>query len=104
MAVGVYFHKDVIMRDLEKFAKSIAERLNANVSVLDLKHNDEYLFGYIIYLNGKRYLVYMSYDENEFGEFAIKNNDWTIELEDGHFRNGYRTLGEVFEFITGGKQ
>jgi hypothetical protein len=103
VSYGVYLRRDVIYTDLERFSKDISTQLNANVKVFEEDFIDEYVFGYEIQYNKQKYLVFMFYDKNEFDEYAIKKNEWTVARKNGNVHTGFKTLGDVFDFITGDK-
>jgi hypothetical protein len=97
--IGVYFHKDIILRDLTKFKSAIEEMYNTKVEILDEDFIEEHVFGYTFFYNNVRWNVFMFYQKNEFEEFAIKHNKWSVGKEDGYVKSGFRTLGKVFDYI-----
>lgn len=104
MTTGIYLPKDTILRDLHKFAIDISERLGSKVEVLDedaiIEEEKTHLFGYYIYYNDKEYVVYMEYNKSENEEYSQKDKTWTVGI-DAWQEGGFKTLGDVFDYITG---
>jgi hypothetical protein len=63
---------------------------------------DEYYVGFTVRKEGEVYMINLPYTKNQQGELSVKEQDWTIQAENGEL-HGYRNLDDVFTAINEGK-
>lgn len=100
MTTSTYLQKETILFDMQSHAIQIGRVLNAKVNIIDRSTGFDHVFGYLVQPieNNESYEVFMVYEKDEQGRYGIKLKEWSI-LHDGKQTTGYRTIGDVFQFI-----
>ncbi|RBW71031.1 DUF5634 family protein [Bacillus taeanensis] len=59
---------------------------------------ETYYMGYTIKKDNKVFMVHLPYEKNQQGELAVKDSNWTIQIEGNEMKN-CKTLDQVFNQI-----
>ncbi|GFN32393.1 DUF5634 family protein [Paenibacillus xylaniclasticus] len=93
----IFFSREVVMNDIERFARAINNDYNAKSCEVYVEQKGESLWlGYAI---DKKFQIKMPYVFNESGEISQTTKVWTISKDGKIINNECRTLGEAFEII-----
>lgn len=94
----IFFHEDVVLNDLNRFAKSMEDKYKIPYISIHKEHIDGLFYGFSFVKDNYPIFIKMPYIENEMGEIAIdeSNKFWILEVGNEQF-NHLKTLGDVFE-------
>ncbi|MFS0883342.1 DUF5634 family protein [Metabacillus niabensis] len=96
---------ELILNDLKRFGEPLKERYNLDSIEIYIEETDvdERLFiGHSFSIMGIQGTASLPYFKNNNGELAIDENEkhWKLNLNESK-TDGYRTIGDVFDFVRG---
>lgn len=105
MGVGIFFNKDVIKRDMNRFAEAIPQYIDGCTQVEATQYNfvdGSVGFGYLaIVKDYGLFQISMPYEANDAGEYAVKDEVWSVANTDLDLvKTGFKTLGDVTDYIN----
>lgn len=102
MAVGVFLRLAVIKEGIDRFSEALSDRLGMPVVSCKKEEGNYHLMGHTVTTSHGLCHVTIPYEKNEYEEYGAVDNKWTVEyLDTGVKETGFRTLGEVEEYIKG---
>jgi hypothetical protein len=98
-----YINREILLNDLTNRLQDLMMEYDLeDIGIYEEQGaGDEHYIGFTIRKNGAVYMVNLPFVKNQNGELVVREQDWTIQKEDGE-AHGYRSLDEAIIAIDQG--
>jgi hypothetical protein len=95
-----YKNREIILKEMQQSLQPLMKQYDLDsIGIYEEEGEDEnYYLGYSIEKNDNFFIINIPYIKNNEGELAVKDTNWTIQLDD-HEEKNLKNLDEVFNRI-----
>ncbi|WP_102347150.1 DUF5634 family protein [Bacillus sp. Marseille-P3661] len=95
-----YKNRESILDEMQKSLQPLMQQYDLDsIGIYEEQGEDEnYYIGYSIEKKDNFFIINLPYVKNEQGNLAVKDTNWTIQLDD-HEEKNIKSLDEVFNRI-----